>query len=81
MHYSKDEVERTACVSAFNQAHGILVRLSAYTGVAKRAIKALDGVIKKWGGGNTTGISRSFYTGTHQDAVENYTVTAPYQYF
>lgn len=69
MHYSKDDDEHTACVSAFNQAHGILVRLSAYNNVAKRALKALNGVVKKWGSGNTTGNS-----GARQSEVGDYSV-------
>lgn len=54
MHHSKDHSEHTACLAAFNQAHSILVRLSAYNNVAKRALKALNGVAKKWGSGNIT---------------------------
>ena len=69
MHYSRYENEQTACVSAFNQAHEILVRLSAYKSVAKRALKALNGVVKKWGRGNTTGNSGGANAGVRQSEV------------
>lgn len=51
MHHSKDDTEHAACLDAFNQAHGILVRLSSYNNVAKNALKALNGVVRKWGSG------------------------------
>ncbi|KAF5628929.1 hypothetical protein F52700_8022 [Fusarium sp. NRRL 52700] len=49
IHRSIDGSEHSACVTAFNQAHGVLVTLSAYNNVAKKALRALNGVIKKWG--------------------------------
>ncbi|KAF2481576.1 hypothetical protein BDY17DRAFT_190641 [Neohortaea acidophila] len=48
LHYSKNE-EQAACVKALNQAHGILIQLSAKLNVAKRALKALRGVTSRWG--------------------------------
>lgn len=69
MHYSKDDNEHSACVSAFHQAHGILVKLSAYNNVAKRALKALNGVVKKWGSGNTTGNTGSLHPVVRQSEV------------
>lgn len=69
MHYSKDANERIVCVSAFNHAHGILLRLSAYNNVAKRALKALNGVVRKWGSSSTTGDSGSIRAGTRQSEL------------
>lgn len=57
MHHSKDNEEQAASVAAFKQAHGILVRISAYNNVAKKALKALNGYVEKWG--------------SHQDARSN----------
>lgn len=77
MHHSKDDKEHAACVSAFNQAHGILVRLSAYNDVAKRALKALNGVIKKWGNGNSTDDSSVLHDGAPQSEEGNGNVRHP----
>ncbi|KAF9771579.1 hypothetical protein IL306_010777 [Fusarium sp. DS 682] len=77
IHRSIDSNEHSACVSAFNQAHGILVRLSAYNNVAKKALKALNGVIKKWGSGDTTGSSGSKDTSARQGEVQNRNVRWP----
>lgn len=49
LHYSREADEHAACVSAFNQAHNILVRLSTYTNSAKRAVEALTRFLEKWG--------------------------------
>lgn len=54
MRYSRDHSEHTACIAAFNQAQSILVKLSAYNSVARKALKALNGLAKKWGSRNTT---------------------------
>ncbi|KAF5710205.1 hypothetical protein FMUND_9627 [Fusarium mundagurra] len=74
IHRSIDTNERSACVSAFNQAHGILVILSVYSNVAKKALRALNGVIKKWGSGDVigiSGISDSKDTNVPQGEVQN----------
>ena len=76
MRYSKDHNEHTACVAAFNQAHSILVRLSAYNNVAKKALKALNGVAQKWGSGNTAGKSGG-YAGARQGEVGDCNVRCP----
>ncbi|EWG44876.1 hypothetical protein FVEG_05844 [Fusarium verticillioides 7600] len=71
IHRSTDSHEHSACVSAFNQAHGILINLSVYTNVAKKALRALNGVIKKWGGGDTIGIAASKDTRLRQGQVQD----------
>jgi hypothetical protein len=51
LHYSKDRPqEHKACVKALKQAHAILMQLSLRMNVAKKALKALSGVITRWGG-------------------------------
>lgn len=54
LQYSQDSQEHAACVSAFHQAHSILVRLSPYNSVADKALKALNGLIKKWSKASTS---------------------------
>lgn len=71
MHYSEDDNEQQACVSAFDQAHSILVRLSAYNNVAKRALKALNGVVQKWSRGNTSSNSGGIFHGIrHAEGID-----------
>lgn len=53
LHHSKDGSEHAACVSAFHQAHSILVRLSSYNKVAHKALKALSGLARRWGTGHS----------------------------
>jgi len=77
MHHSEDDNEHAACVSAFNQAHSILIRLSAYNNVAKRALKALNGVIKKWGNGNITGNRGGIYASARHSEVRDRNVRYP----
>lgn len=70
MRYSKeDDTEHNACVAAFDQAHGILVRLSVYNNVAKRALEALNGVIRKWGSRNAPSSSNAGLGGV--DALQS----------
>ncbi|EWY79377.1 hypothetical protein FOYG_17455 [Fusarium oxysporum NRRL 32931] len=72
IHRSIDSNEHSACVSAFNQAHGILVKLSVYTNVAKKALRALNGVIKKWGSGDSISIATTIKdTSVPQGEVQN----------
>ncbi len=52
MHYNKDGDGHAACVSAFIQAHSILVRRSAFNNMATRTLKAPNGIIDKWGSNN-----------------------------
>lgn len=54
MRYSRDHNEHSAGIAAFDQAHGILVKVSIYNNVAKKALKALNGLVRKWGSANTT---------------------------
>ncbi|SCO35176.1 uncharacterized protein FFMR_03786 [Fusarium fujikuroi] len=72
IHCSVDSNERSACVSAFNQARGILVKLSAYNNVAKKALKALNGVIKKWGTGDIKGSSGGKDTSALQGVLQDH---------
>ncbi|KAK3117447.1 hypothetical protein LTR53_001212 [Teratosphaeriaceae sp. CCFEE 6253] len=55
LHHSKDEEEHTACVSAFQLALDILLRLSSYKKVANRALEALTCVVRRWGNGRKIG--------------------------
>ncbi|SCV27517.1 uncharacterized protein FFB14_01590 [Fusarium fujikuroi] len=72
IHCSVDSNEHSACVSAFNQARGILVKLSAYNNVAKKALKALNGVIKKWGTGDIKGSSGGKDTSALQGVLQDH---------
>ncbi|KAK4553515.1 hypothetical protein LTR86_009311 [Recurvomyces mirabilis] len=55
LRYSTNSEERDACVAALNQAHGILVTLSTYNSVARKALKALNGVVNRWSSVTNTG--------------------------
>lgn len=77
MHYSKDVDERSASLCAFNQAHAILLNLSAYSNVAKKALRALNGVVRKWGSGGITGDSGSGQHDPGQNDLEEISVRPP----
>ena len=70
LHYAKDAKEHAPCVTALGQAHSILIRLSSYNNVAKRALTALEGVIKKW----VTGQASVTNDGGMQIGVADYNV-------
>ena len=50
LHYTKNSGEFAACVKALKQAHAILKQLSTRMNVAKKALRALSGVLTRWGG-------------------------------
>ena len=50
LHYTNNSAEFAACVKALKQAHTILKQLSTRMNVAKKALRALSGVLTRWGG-------------------------------
>lgn len=54
LHYSKDNDEYTASMTALSQAHEIVIQLSTKLNSAKKALRALSGVTKRWGIVKTT---------------------------
>lgn len=52
LNYSKEAGEHEACVTALKQAHRILLQLAPKLSVAKRALKALKGVIERFSSDN-----------------------------
>lgn len=77
MHDSKDQDEHAACVSAFGQAHGILVKLSSYNKVAKRALKALNSIVRRWGGGTSNSTSDAARDNLRQPGAVDRIVSYP----
>ena len=49
LHYSTNVEEHNTSVAALKQAYGILVLLSSKLNVSKRALRAINGVMLKWG--------------------------------
>ncbi|EME43714.1 hypothetical protein DOTSEDRAFT_71540 [Dothistroma septosporum NZE10] len=77
LHNSRDESEHAACVSAFRLAHSVLVRLSSYCKVAEKALRALNGLVRRWGGGHSDGTSAA--TGGVNDLTENNATSPPFR--
>lgn len=77
LHKSKDGDEYRYCVTAFQQAHCILVKISAYNNVAKNALQALSGFVRKWGSGGDVGNGGCETTVPHQDIMINGNVRHP----
>ena len=48
LHYTKDANERQASVAALQAANDILIQLSPKLNVAKKALQALSGVMRRW---------------------------------
>ena len=48
LHYTKDANERQATVAALQAANDILIQLSPKLNVAKKALQALSGVMRRW---------------------------------
>lgn len=59
LHYSKVSEEHNACVASLKQAHRVILQLSAKMSVAKRALRALKGLIEKWAAESVDYISPS----------------------
>jgi hypothetical protein len=55
LHYTKDASEHNASVAALQAANGILIQLSPKLNVAKKALRALNGVMLRWASGNSPG--------------------------
>ena len=49
LHYSKDPDEHGASLLALKRAHNILIQLSSILNVSKNALRALRGVMSRWG--------------------------------
>lgn len=47
--HSRDESEQNACAMALDQAHAILIQISIALNIAKKALKAIQGVTNRWG--------------------------------
>ena len=54
LHYSKDTEEHSAAVVALKRAHNILTHLSSKLNVSKKALRALSGVMMRWGSETST---------------------------
>jgi hypothetical protein len=48
LHYTKDANERQASVAALQAANHVLIQLSPKLNVAKKALQALNGVMRRW---------------------------------
>jgi hypothetical protein len=64
LYHTKDESERNASVVALQAANGILIQLSPKLNVAKKALRALNGVMLRWASSNQA-------TNSAQDELSN----------